>query len=78
MSALKRLSAMTALASMAGGSILPSLPGTGLVARRATRCIAVDQGLTLVHFSAQFERFYGIGGARDGCVARVKGVLGGF
>ena len=40
-------------------------------------CAAVKQGLTLVHFSAQLERFYGIGGARRGCVARVKGLLGG-
>ena len=36
-----------------------------------------DQGLALVHFSAQLERFYGIGDARRGCGARVKGVLGG-
>ena len=35
---------------------------------------ALDQGLTLIHFSAQLERFCGIGGARRGCVARVKGV----
>jgi hypothetical protein len=35
------------------------------------------QGLTLITFSAQLERIYRIGGARMGCVARVKGVLGG-
>jgi hypothetical protein len=35
------------------------------------RVSAANQGLTLVHFSAQLERFYGIGGARRGCVARV-------
>jgi len=35
------------------------------------------QGLTLVHFSAQPERFDGIEGARRGCVARVDGVIGG-
>jgi hypothetical protein len=36
------------------------------------------QGLTLVHFSAQLERFVWIGGARMDCVAHIfKGVLGG-
>jgi hypothetical protein len=38
------------------------------------------QGLTLVHFSAQLERFvhlYGIGVARRACVARVKKAVGG-
>jgi len=35
------------------------------------------QGLTLVHFSAQLERFLWDRGARRGCVARVKGVLRG-
>jgi len=35
------------------------------------------QGLTLVHFSAQLERFvWDRGCARRDCVARVKGVLG--
>jgi hypothetical protein len=37
----------------------------------------LSQGLTLVHCSAQLERFYEIGGARMGCVAHAKGVLGG-
>jgi hypothetical protein len=35
------------------------------------------QGLTLVHFSAQLERFVWDRGARRDCVARIKGVLGG-
>jgi hypothetical protein len=35
------------------------------------------QGLTLAHFSAQLIVFNGIGGARRGWVAHVKGVLGG-
>ena len=39
---------------------------------------AGGQGPTLVHFSAQLERFHGIGGARKGCVAHDKGVLGGI
>jgi len=34
------------------------------------------QGLTLVHFSAQLERFVWDRGARKGCVARVEGMLG--
>jgi hypothetical protein len=38
--------------------------------------VSNTQGLTLVHFSAQLERFLGIGGAVRRCVARVKGVLG--
>jgi len=38
--------------------------------------MATQQGLTLVHFSAQLERF--VWGARRGCVARVKGELGVF
>jgi hypothetical protein len=33
-----------------------------------------QQGLTLVHFSAQLERFVWDRGARRGCVGRVKGV----
>jgi hypothetical protein len=39
--------------------------------------VALDQGLTLVTYSAQLERFNGIGGARPGCVARVQEGLGG-
>ena len=35
------------------------------------------QELTLAHFKAQLERFYGIGGARRCCVARFKGMVGG-
>ena len=40
---------------------------------RTAKC----QGLTLVHFSAHLESF-GIGGARRGCVALVKGMAGVF
>jgi hypothetical protein len=39
--------------------------------------MAMYQGLALVHLSAQLSAFYGVGGARRGCVARVEGVLGG-
>ena len=35
---------------------------------------ALRQGLTLVHSSAQLERFLWDKGLRKGCVARVKGV----
>jgi len=38
---------------------------------------AARQELTLVHFLAQLERFYGIGGARRDSLARVQSVLGG-
>jgi len=50
----------------------------GLNARQLTSatCASTEQGLTLDQFSAQLERFLGIGGARRGCVARFKGVLG--
>jgi hypothetical protein len=34
------------------------------------------QGLTLVYFQLNLSALYGIGGARRGSVARVKGVLG--
>ena len=43
---------------------------------RAPQPCTSHQGLTLVHFSAQLERFYRIGGARRGCAARIKGVSG--
>jgi len=42
-----------------------------------TSAAASTQGLTFVHVSARLEHFYGIRGARRGCVARVKGALGG-
>jgi hypothetical protein len=42
---------------------------------RCRRLPAQQQELTLVHFSDQLERY--LGGARRGCVARVKGALGG-
>jgi len=47
---------------------------------RLLLCQGHRQGLTLGHFSAQLERCSAvceIRGARRGCVARVKGVLGG-
>jgi hypothetical protein len=69
----------------AGSGVYPSsvaLRGVGTVASTAASGAAgaEGQGLTLVHFSAQLERFlsfYGVGGARRGCVARVPGLLGG-
>jgi hypothetical protein len=38
---------------------------------------SLPQGLTLVQFLLNLSVLYGTGGARRGCVARVKGVLGG-
>jgi hypothetical protein len=43
----------------------------------ASLAVALAQGLTLVHFPAQLERFLWDMGARRGCVVRVKGVLWG-
>ena len=48
----------------------------GIWGRGGGVCAAVGQGLTLVRFSAQLERFSWDGGALRGCVAHVKGVLG--
>jgi hypothetical protein len=39
----------------------------------STTSVTSDQGLTLVHFSAQLERFLWDRDARRDCVARVKG-----
>ena len=60
-----------------------ALPGGGgglcisMRSGRTSTSTTAEQGLTLVQFSAQLEGFHGIGGARRGCVAHVKGVLGG-
>jgi hypothetical protein len=43
---------------------------------KAARLAQQWQGLTLVHFSAQLERFAWDTGARRACVPRIKGVLG--
>ena len=50
-----------------------SLILVGAFTRKSTG--AGDQGLTLVHFSAQLESFVCGRGARRGCVARAKRVL---
>jgi hypothetical protein len=54
---------------MSGCDYLPSLPGVGI--KRA-------HGGGLHSFTSQlnFSAFYGIGGARRGCVARVRGCSG--
>jgi len=45
----------------------------GVVARR----MVSGKGLHLSTFHLNLSALYGIGGAHRGCVARVKGVLGG-
>jgi hypothetical protein len=48
----------------------------GLPPVRARERGTQHQGLTLVHVSAQLSAWYGIRGARRGCVARAKGMFG--
>ena len=48
----------------------PTTPSTALWRAGVAEGPAAAQGLTLVHFSAQLERFV----CDRGCVARVKGV----
>ena len=65
-------------AAVVGGNVLTSQRVTDVCLAAFKACAnSQGQGLTLAHFSAQLIVFNGIGGARRGWVAHVKGVLGG-